>query len=92
MLKMSRADLYNLVWSKPITEISKQYGVRDQHVARVCDAYDIARPIAGHWSRVWHRKAVERVALNNNQYPPGEIVVVESVEKSIQSVRPRDDV
>ncbi|UDL90686.1 hypothetical protein LGH82_04985 [Mesorhizobium sp. PAMC28654] len=44
MLRLSRAALYELVWSKPLTEIAKTYGVRDQHIAQACDHHDIARP------------------------------------------------
>ncbi|MDX8456734.1 hypothetical protein RFM98_28760 [Mesorhizobium sp. VK9D] len=40
---------YDLVWSKPMTEIARQYGIRGQHVAQTCDAYEIAQPRAGHW-------------------------------------------
>lgn len=34
VLRMTRAELYDLVWSKPMTEIARQYGIRDQRVAR----------------------------------------------------------
>jgi len=61
MLRLSRAALYDLVWSKPMTEIARDHGVRDQHVAQACDDHDIARPRAGYWQKLDHGKAVERV-------------------------------
>ncbi|KUM24272.1 hypothetical protein AU467_31125 [Mesorhizobium loti] len=77
MLRMTRAELHRLVWSKPMTEIAKLHGVRDQHVAQACDAHDIARPRAGHWQRVEHGKAVEAAALDNKKHSPEAIIIIE---------------
>jgi len=35
MIKLTRAVLYKLVWSYPMTEIAKHYGVRDLQIARL---------------------------------------------------------
>ena len=76
MLNMTRAKLHALVWSKPMTEIAKLYGVRDQHVAQACDAFEIVRPRAGHWQKVEHGKAMETVALDNSRFAPEEIIII----------------
>lgn len=68
----SRADLV-----KADDRDREEYGVRDQHVAQACDAYDIARPRAGHWQRVEHGKAVEAVPLSTATYPAEEIVIID---------------
>ncbi|RWH78020.1 MAG: hypothetical protein EOR78_29245 [Mesorhizobium sp.] len=78
MLKMSRTALYELVWSRPMTEIAREFGIRDQHVAQACDYHDIARPRAGHWQKVNHGKAVERVTLSNDTFSPDDIVIIDS--------------
>ncbi|WP_065518398.1 hypothetical protein [Mesorhizobium amorphae] len=77
MMRMTRAELHRLVWSKPMTELARLYGVRDQHVAQACDAHDIARPRAGHWQRVEHGKTVETAALDNTNYSPEAIIIIE---------------
>ncbi|MER8401408.1 hypothetical protein [Mesorhizobium sp. M1348] len=74
MLKMTRLELHRLVWSKPMVEIARLHGVRDQHVAQACDAHDIARPRAGHWQRVQHGKTVEAVDNKNNS--PEAMVII----------------
>lgn len=76
MLKLTRAELHALVWSKPMTEIARDYGVRDQHVAQACDAHEIARPRPGYWQRLEHGKAVETVALDNKNYSLEEIIII----------------
>lgn len=76
MLRMSRKQLHELVWSRPMTEIARAYGVRDQHVAQACDAYEIARPPTGYWQRLQYGKSVEAVSLNNASYPAEEPVII----------------
>src|SRR5690606_12323734 len=68
MLRMSRAQLHQLIWSKPMTEIARAYGVRGQHIANACDEHEIARPPAGYWQKLEYGKAVESVALDNSNY------------------------
>ncbi|CAH1662305.1 conserved hypothetical protein [Chelatococcus asaccharovorans] len=76
MLRITRAELHALVWSKPMTVIAREYGVRDQHIAQACDANDIARPRPGHWQRIEHGKAVTTVGLDNKNHSPEEIVII----------------
>lgn len=78
MLRLSRAELYELIWSKPMKEIARQFDIRDQHIAQACDYYDIARPRAGHWQKVEHGKAVERIALGSDRFSAGETIVIDS--------------
>ncbi|RRI01521.1 hypothetical protein EH240_14605 [Mesorhizobium tamadayense] len=78
MLRMNRTALYELVWSRPMTEIAREFGIRDQHVAQACDYHDIARPRAGHWQKIDHGKAVERVTLSNDAFSPDDIIIIDS--------------
>ncbi|WEX08538.1 hypothetical protein [Chelativorans sp. AA-79] len=77
MLKMSRAELYDLVWSKPLTEVARTFGVRDLHVALACDQYEIARPRAGHWQKLAYGKAVEQPPLENTAFQAGQTVIID---------------
>lgn len=76
MPELSRAALYDLVWSKPMTEIARALSVRDQHVAMACDLFDIARPRAGHWQKVGYGKPVEQAALSTTVFSADEIVSI----------------
>lgn len=92
VLRMTRAELHRLIWSKPMTEIARRYGVRDQHVAQACDAYDIARPRAGHWQKVEHGKSVETAALDNKNHSSEAIIIIEpAVGRSGRFQRGDDD-
>jgi hypothetical protein len=82
-MRLSRAQLHELVWSRPMTEIARQFGVRDQHIARACDGADIARPSAGYWQKVEHGKSVPRFALSNDRFAAGDIVAIDASGWSI---------
>ena len=54
---LTRMDLLNLVWAKPTTQITKEYGVKLAAVLKACAALGIPRPTRGHWSKVPFGKA-----------------------------------
>jgi hypothetical protein len=76
MMKLSRAALYELVWSQPMTAIARLYGVRDLQIAQACDYYDIARPPAGHWQRLAHGKKVQKTDLSTIRFSADDIVII----------------
>lgn len=76
-MKMTREQLHDLVWSLPMTEIARQSGVRDQHIARACDGADVARPRAGYWQKVEHGKSVNRMALSNDRYAASDVITID---------------
>ena len=77
MMEITRAELHELIWSHPMTEIARFYGIPAMKVAQACDAYDIARPPAGYWQKLAHGKAPERLGLANENYASDEIVTIE---------------
>jgi len=60
---LTRMDLLNLVWAKPTTQITKEYGVKLVAVLKACEALGIPRPTTGHWSKVPFGKAPPTPAL-----------------------------
>lgn len=92
MLRVTRAELHELVWSKPMTEMAREYGVRGQHIAKACDEHEIARPPAGYWQKLEYGKAVESVALDNSNYTADHIVIIKPVAAVALARAGRDDV
>ncbi len=45
--------LEKLVWSKPTSQIAKDFGVSDNAVAKWCKKYNIAKPPRGYWAKKW---------------------------------------
>ncbi len=47
-----RDELYRLVWSKPVRQVAKTYGVSDVALAKICRRLNVPVPGRGHWARV----------------------------------------
>jgi len=57
-ITLHRRELYNLVWSEPVSRLAKKYGCSDVWLAKICKRYNIPRPGRGYWAR---KQAGERV-------------------------------
>jgi hypothetical protein len=50
-LTLSRDDLYELAWSKPLRELAKDFGISDVGLAKRCRKLGIPLPGRGYWAR-----------------------------------------
>lgn len=50
--KITREELYKLVWSKPLTELANEFGMSDVGLAKVCKKLNVPRPYRGYWQLV----------------------------------------
>ncbi len=67
---MTREELYELVWSKPMTEVAKSFDVSGSYMARVCTVLNVPRPERGYWAKLAVGKAPAREPLPDAQ--PGD--------------------
>ena len=51
-LTLTREELYELVWSKPMVELAKDFGISDVAVAKRCRRVGVPVPGRGYWARV----------------------------------------
>ena len=61
--EISRQELYELVWSKPLTKLSKEFGVSDSRLGRICRELKVPLPGMGYWRKVECGAAEQRPAL-----------------------------
>ncbi|MFC1719915.1 hypothetical protein ACFL00_02090 [Pseudomonadota bacterium] len=54
IIVFKREELYELVWSEPITKIGKKFGISDVAIAKKCRQLDVPRPPRGYWARLAH--------------------------------------
>ena len=59
----TREQLYELVWSEPISRIAPRYGVSDVAIAKICRKLDVPRPPRGYWAKLAHNKRVKKTPL-----------------------------
>lgn len=50
--EITREELYKLVWSKPMTELAKEFGMSDVGLAKVCKKLNVPKPYRGYWQLV----------------------------------------
>lgn len=48
---VSRLELYELVWSAPMTKVAAQFNVSSNYLARVCVALNVPSPPRGYWAK-----------------------------------------
>ena len=51
-LMLSREDLYELAWSKPISQLAKDFGISDVALAKRCRRLSVPLPGRGYWARL----------------------------------------
>ena len=68
-LTMSRKDLYDLVWSKPMTEIAASLGISDVALAKRCAAVAIPVPPRGYWAKVRAGQTPPKTPLATRRLP-----------------------
>jgi len=62
-MKLTRKELYELVWSAPIARLAPQYGFSDVWLARICKRNRVPRPPRGYWARLQSGQKVSRTPL-----------------------------
>jgi hypothetical protein len=50
-LILTRHTLYELVWSKPMSDLAKEFHISDVGLAKRCRAVDVPIPYRGYWAR-----------------------------------------
>jgi hypothetical protein len=78
-IRFTREEIYEKVWSKPMSSLAKEWGISDVGLAKICKRYNIPRPGLGHWARKQH-------GYNPTQPPlpqlEGKVIIeIERVEK-----------
>lgn len=63
MKTVSREELYELVWSKPMTKVAADFGVTGTALKKTCDRHDIPTPERGYWAKLEHGKQVNKETL-----------------------------
>jgi hypothetical protein len=66
---VSREDLYEKVWSKPISQLGPKYGLSDRGFAKLCARLEIPVPGRGYWQKLdrGHKVKKERLPKPSNQ-------------------------
>ena len=67
---LSREELYDLVWSKSMRALAKDFNLSDVGLAKICKKYNIPRPGLGYWAKKEACKKVKQTPLPEPQQNP----------------------
>ena len=76
--ELSRKQLYDLVWSTPLSKLTMQYAFSNNGIKKICNQFEIPLPPNGYWLKLKFNKKVKIEKLNP---------VFGSVDKIILSIR-----
>lgn len=60
---LSRKELYDLVWKKPLMQIAKEYGLSDRGLGKLCEKHGIPTPPRGYWQKIASGQKIKRPPL-----------------------------
>ena len=63
-IEQSRKQLYDLVWSKPISKLTQEYALSNDGIKKICKQFDIPIPDRSYWSKLKFNKPVKKIELN----------------------------
>jgi len=59
----TRQEFYDLVWSKPMTHLAKEFALSDVALHKICKKHDLPNPPLGWWAKKAAGKAVKQTPL-----------------------------
>lgn len=73
----TRQNLYELVWTKPLSVLAKEYQISDNGLRKICKKMHIPLPPMGHWQKVRSGVHVKRIKLLNKYSGKNEVTLDE---------------
>jgi hypothetical protein len=62
-LRLTREELYHLVWVKPMTQVAQQFEISDRAMAKICAKKQVPVPPRGYWAKKSAGKDVSTIPL-----------------------------
>lgn len=69
-VSLTRGELFERVWSEPVSKLAKEWGLSDRGLGKVCLRLKIPVPPRGYWARLQHGQKLRRPGLP--ELKPGE--------------------
>lgn len=74
----TRQELYNLVWTEPISRLSEKLNIKDSTLRKICHNSNIPLPDASYWGKFKFNKPVIKKELPEDNSVPNEINISQS--------------
>ena len=57
---LTRQELYDLVWSKPMRDLATEFGLSDVGLAKICNRHRVPKPSRGYWAKLQAGEKLKR--------------------------------
>lgn len=86
---LSRKQLYEAVWSTPMTVLSKRFGLSDVGLAKLCRRHQIPRPGRGYWAKLKNGIQCPKPPLPPVSDPRLEVISLVELPPEAEEAEPR---
>jgi hypothetical protein len=63
-IELTRKELYDMVWSVPLSQLTQQYAFTNDGIKKVCKQFEIPMPDRGYWMKLKFNKKVKKEKFN----------------------------
>jgi len=92
IVKISRKELYEQVWTEPVTRLARRYGFSDVWLAKICRKNNIPRPPRGYWARKQSGQKVPKTPLPKGKDDPIIAIHPRPLDSREKDVADRGDI
>ena len=85
-MTLTRKELYDLVWSEPMTSVCKRFGLTDNGLRKHCVSMNIPTPPMGYWAKLQNGKQVEKMPLPDDYQVKKQSVDLREVDMNNVSI------
>jgi len=85
--KLTRLELYNLVWSKPMITLAKEFNLSDNGLRKICKKNDIPMPNVGYWAKVKFRKKTSKIILPQSENNSEKLIEIDVEESKVKPIK-----
>jgi hypothetical protein len=79
-IRLSRAGLFERVWSESVEKLAKEWGLSGRGLAKACRRLQIPVPPRGFWARAQHGQKMRRPRLTNLKPGEAEEILIHAPE------------
>jgi AcrR family transcriptional regulator len=90
-IALTRKQLYQRVWSKPLSAVAREVGLSPNALAKICNRLLVPYPSRGHWTKSRPRQAAARPTLPGAPETQTQRVTISSIRAGSRRARTRLD-
>lgn len=86
---LSRQELYEKVWSKPMVILAKEFNLSDNGLRKICKKHDIPTPLMGHWQKIQYGKKTSIIKLPKKNKEEQIKINIDQPKSTLYAVDPK---